>query len=97
MDLSMLQDAVEDAGLEERALTTGYSGRGMYGKTCFAVTGDVQDFGKFLLAVADHDNGGHDTAQDLANAVRTDSMGRQTVFYFPGFPVNDDQSEEDGS
>lgn len=63
-----------------------YSGRGMYGATCFGITGNLWLFGKFLLALSDCLDD-VEVMDDLMDRVCTDSMGHDTIFYFPGLKV----------
>lgn len=67
-----------------------YSGRSMYGATCFGVVCDVNDvlFGVALAQVLPDD------ADDLAPAARTDSMGHDTIVYFPGWTIEVETTDE---
>ena len=60
-----------------------YSGRGMYGAETSAVTGELRDFvyavGYAARELADEDLA--DEFLDAVRSVRTDSMGREAVFY----------------
>jgi hypothetical protein len=69
-----------------------YSGRSMYGRTCFGYTGDGISLFVFHLAVAIHraDTDGDDPdMHDLETMIQaigepvTDSLGRGTIFYWP--------------
>lgn len=72
----------------------GYSGRGMYGRTCFGFTGTMEDYTNFILGLVDTI---YDQTEDIDTArysagqfgehVSTDSMGYDTIFYFPGITV----------
>ena len=82
------------AGYETRA----YSGRGMYGKECLAFTADGEEFAVAAdLMEAALDAGEDFIAPVLAamRGIRTDSLGRGTVFYFPGVPADGLRFEED--
>lgn len=74
--------ALEDAGLEQEALREDYSGRGMYGKECPGLVGSRKEFVRFYIRLAAQI--GADEAEDLANAAREDSMGREEIVYWPG-------------
>lgn len=63
-----------------------YSGRGMYGATCVAVVGDAATFADFIQAVTEV-TGGAVRARSLASICRQDSMGFDTVYYWPGLTV----------
>lgn len=60
-----------------------YSGRGMYGERCLGFTGSVGDLFQFAVRLAELDQ---DLATDLGDAgMRSDSMGRSEIFYWPSF------------
>ena len=85
--LGYIIDAAENAGLE---LRTGYSGRGMYGKTCIGVVGYVSDLIAFVLEVAEWDR---ELAQDELTQVSSDGMGTSTIYYWPRLTVAKDDQE----
>lgn len=60
-----------------------YSGRGMYGETCFGFYGrlDMSDAND-IIATAFESN------SDLLKAVCVDDLGRDTIYYFPGYNFN---------
>jgi hypothetical protein len=72
-----------------------YSGRGMYGKTCLAITGDRID----LLAIGFTIGSGYNDEVDPSDLVgaREDSMGLRVVIYWPNIPfeATDETDEED--
>ena len=87
--------ALEWADMEEEdGPRWGYSGRGMYGRTCFGFVGTMEDYSRFLLGLVDVF---YDQTEDIAVAtelaghfaerVATDSMGYSTIFYFPGIQI----------
>jgi hypothetical protein len=76
------------------ARADGYSGRGMYGKTCAAVTFDsLPEAFQFFARLGEYTAGvemDEDTYEDpslimqeLVGSAQTDSMGRGIVVYFP--------------
>lgn len=74
-----IKDIIEAAGYTTRA----YSGRGMYGKECLAVSLDIstQAFYADLLESTDRSH-----TKTITNAMRdgrTDSLGRGIILYFP--------------
>jgi hypothetical protein len=69
----------------------GYSGRGMYGRTCFGFVGDMAAYGRFLITLTLTLDEGEDFAREFADRVATDSMGFETIFYFPGIRVLENQ------
>jgi len=79
-----------------------YSGRCMYGADCLALDGDLSYIISNLMATALYEGKKFtDTEKDeIINAlsgVRTDSMGRGSVVYFPGvdFVSGEDAEDED--
>lgn len=93
MAKSVLQTVLEAADYEVR----GYSGRGMCGKECLAVvTGQTP--GELFAGVL---RGLAETAEDiegLADSVermRSDSMGHDAVYYFPGTEYTDEDEDEE--
>lgn len=69
----MLQDVCEDLGIDYDPY---YSGRGMYGACCFSITGGTSDLIRFLRALPD------EVGDELVDP-STDSMGLDSVFYWP--------------
>lgn len=92
MDAIVLIDALENLGYEPRS----YSGRGMYGSHCVAVTLD-RDTNAFTIGaqlVTEMGEEGGDEVADLD--VRQDSMGLGTVLYFPrvAWPAERSEAED---
>lgn len=90
-------DGYGDEGINWR---TSYSGRGMFGSSCVGFTtgeyGGAADLAKFVLAVSQAL--GSDVAVQIADATRTDSMGRGVIYYFPGVVAegwSDDEDEDE--
>ena len=83
-------EKITDAASEtEDIRPDGYSGRGMYGKTCAAIMfPDAQAVYRFFTQLgyfsAEDDRSSRDLS-DLVNASRTDGMGMDMVVYFPGW------------
>lgn len=74
------------ADLERDAVYTEYSGRGMYGQACFAVTmtsGEVARFRAAMRAVTPH------IGLSWADAA-IDSLGRDVIVYFPHWRLADE-------
>ena len=88
-------DAIFDAlGDEEGVRPDSYSGRGMYGKTCAAITfRELHESFRFFARLGEQTAMDADDMDDtasaqlfkLVNASRTDSMGTGIVVYFPGW------------
>jgi hypothetical protein len=89
--LAML-DTLECRGLINAP--TAYSGRGMYGKRCIALTGDsVSEWGLAIQMAAIADE--YDvTPYDLPEP-STDSMGRGIVLYWRGLEWPEDRRDPD--
>ena len=72
--------ALEDAGYEPRS----YSGRGMFGRTCVSVSGDIS-----IWEIA------RNIDQDIhIPNPSTDSMGLGTVLYWPTYPWPEETDNE---
>lgn len=77
-----------------------YSGRGMYGSSCFAISTDESEFHVALVLVRVL---GQEQTESMAERLRTDSMGLGVVLYFPGYELaagaeteeESDESEEE--
>lgn len=74
-----------------------YSGRAMYGKSCFGVDVDsIKDMLKIMLILASDTEGLEDGwLHDLADNARTDSMGMGQIIYFPKYPPATNVEDED--
>jgi hypothetical protein len=86
-------DALEAAGLNEYEITEGYSGRGMYGATCFGVTVEPSNL-RYVYAALGYTMGSAEAADDdmetaeaLLRTAAWDSMGRDFIVYFPGWSL----------
>lgn len=90
---TLVREALTAAGEDDTALRTDYSGRGMYGRTCFGFIGNATTLCKFFVAFVSEAASYSDddalierieVADELAERVRTDDMGGDTIYYFPG-------------
>src|SRR5260370_7346763 len=80
-----------------------YSGRSMYDKTCLGVVvnGDIS-VGEFVANILeamstiqdDEDDPIVDQLADAFRIMRSDSMGRGQIFYFPGIAFESESDEE---
>jgi hypothetical protein len=95
IDRQLFLEVAEESYMDVRE---DYSGRGMYGKSCPGVIGSLSQFALFLLAfdeavrVQDEENDPIYTTQaaaEIADTVSTDSMGFDTIFYFPTLVLTD--------
>lgn len=77
--------AVEEAAeYAEVDLRRDYSGRFMFGDTCFGIVGDAGGFAAFIAEIAQSDGA---LAERLSKSATTDSMGLSTIYYFRGFAL----------
>ena len=86
MEFNTLVEVIESAGYE----TYSYSGRGMYGNSCVGFTVDreysiFQAISQILedMDIGDGDNGGFYDFTAALRSAQMDSMGLDTVIYFP--------------
>lgn len=89
LERDLIESTAWAADIEESSIHWGYSGRGMYGKKCFGISGSMQDYSKFLCQLTQVDP---DLAWELSQAVATDSLGLNEIFYFPGFSLKEDDA-----
>lgn len=88
-----LRVVLETAGIDEDHVRWDYSGRYMYGKTCFGFTADLISFGAFMVQLGMAQVEWEASEQPLANLhlfvndVRTDDMGRRTIYYWPSIRI----------
>jgi hypothetical protein len=83
--LEHLEEAALDAGLDEGAIRADYSGRGMYGKSCFGLVYDNPgELIHFALALVEIDE---DAADWLTGYISSDSMGRSAIAYWRNVQV----------
>lgn len=101
----VLLDAMNRADLSydyledyEDAIRDDYSGRGMYGDECAAVSVDrLQDAMALTAALAvsilintdEEDGDAEDIAVELGRAAQLDGMGRGHILYWPGWTLTD--------
>ena len=77
----IIVDAARDNGFE---LYFNYSGRGMFGKKCFGITGNLSDIGSFFIdaCMSCSEEEIYDLS-DCFTSVQWDSLGIDKIFYFP--------------
>ena len=90
IDVTLVDDVLDNLDtFNDRCVRT-YSGRGMYGTACFGVTfRTVSDFAGFMVRLAADEPA---LADGLADRVQQDSLGLDTIYYFPGFVLDGDSS-----
>lgn len=57
-----------------------YSGRGMFGQKCFGIVGGIGDLVTFMMELVKEEP---DLAQEMASYIQHDSMGLDSIYYFP--------------
>lgn len=88
-----LEMAANEANVDndEDTLRWEYSGRGMYGRKCPGLVGDVSKLASLFVALTqqaveyERDDFDYGVVMDLAEDTVEDSMGRQSIFYWPSF------------
>lgn len=76
-DNEHLEAAAQTASSMSLRYRTDYSGRAMYGATCFAIVGNMESLAWFYRDLPIH------TFQLLVGNGRSDAMGLDTVYYWP--------------
>lgn len=82
--------AYESDDFDPDNLRYDYSGRAMYGRTCLAIVGEFRDLGAFMATVITQLYKDHEDLEIPTRAwgdLRQDSMGLQSVFYWPQINV----------
>jgi hypothetical protein len=60
-----------------------YSGRAMYGDVCFGFYGNIDTSEANSIVLRSFDD--NDLAKKLLEKMTTDSLGLDTIYYFPGY------------
>jgi len=102
MSKNVLHVVLESIAVEQEEFGVrlmSYSGRGMGGQRCLAITGI--GVGCLLSCVVQEMvgfKGDHFTLAEGLSALRTDSLGQGTVMYFPGteFSMEDERAYKAG-
>lgn len=100
----IIEDTLDQAGVDYNDVNDTYSGRGMYGDTClsFTIAGKriQRDLCRFFVYLGmagendlnsayDTDGGLYDKVVLLTEAVSTDDLGLDMIVYFPGWKLAD--------
>jgi hypothetical protein len=95
IDYNALVEAAYAAGLDEEAIHTDYSGRGMFGDSCLGIAHET--IGELLDLVLALDHAGEEL--DWLSGARQDSLGRAMITYFPRVTVTGapDTEEDDAA
>lgn len=88
VDRDLILEALDNAGSDAADLRASYSGQGMMGSECFGIVGDLSQFVNFMVELATIDQ---DIASNLADRVQSDTMGYQSIYYFPGYTLGDEE------
>lgn len=82
---------LDDVAFDADVVTHSYSGRFMYGATCFGVSGSIDDYTQFVYRLTLEEP---ELAQLLTSrGVDTDDLGRSTIFYWPTILTDKDSDE----
>jgi hypothetical protein len=92
--VKMSREQFEDLESEGFDLREDYSGRGMFGRECIGLTGDVTDLVRFTLRITDPENEWRVSNNEWLLDIRSDSMGYDMIFYWPAVSV---EKEEEAS
>ncbi len=94
----VVEQALEGVGLygendvlhgEDVEIRGNYSGRGMYGAQCFGIVCNVGNLALFCASL-----GSFADDWDWVMSVRSDNMGRSTIWYWPDVRLVDGTVEE---
>lgn len=84
IDVNTIDNALDS--IERVNVRSDYSGRSMFGKTCFGIDFDHgSDVAEFFINLAEADA---DLARMLRSRMRQDSMGLGLIVYFPGISLD---------
>ena len=86
-------DILEAADYEADSIYTDYSGRFMYGATCFGFVGNQADYTRFIMRLPSQI--GFEDAEALVDSLRTDNMALDMIYYFPGWTLTDVPEDTD--
>ena len=92
--IDVIEEALDRASDGEGELYRGYSGRGMYGRTCVGIVvedvGQLVAFGRELERATDR----HDVEVDLGR-MAFDSMGLRVIAYWPNIDTADEDADDE--
>jgi len=89
-EIITLEEAEQIATQTSTTLRLNYSGRNMHGRSCIGFVGQAS---AFKLGVAFAEVFTADFAYDIGEPI-TDSMGYDTITYFPGLSVEVEDDDE---
>lgn len=92
MEKSAIIDLItETAERLDISVSPAYSGRGMYGRYCIGVTGDLNDLVRLVSRMTEESK----EAISELYGVCSDSMGYDKIFYWPSLETIPNPSEEE--
>ena len=91
LSTSLISETLGTAGGLRVTIHPEYSGRGMFGVTCFGVSGSIGDIIEFMVALSMESA----EAMHMARETRTDDFGRRIIAYWPGHCLASDFNLED--
>lgn len=97
-----LANAIREIEAADIRIHEDYSGRGMFGEKCFALSCDGSIgvlLSDLLRAVACEGSEAVEELADMFESMRTDSLGLGKIYYFPGWilPESEDEDDEERS
>lgn len=90
---NVIREVAEDCDIQ---IHDDYSGRYMYGATCLglSVEGSASSlFAAFIRGLKNADNHIMEEAAEMFDDMKTDTLGLGTIFYFPGWGLNEGEGE----
>ena len=82
-------ELLRDAGFKPRS----YSGRGMYGKECVAISAESEAGAGYAIARQNATKDYEINLDMIMNRVKTDSLGKSVVLYWPSLEWTQNLSE----
>ena len=93
IDVDSIEEKLDMSPLVDFVIHKDYSGRGMNGKKCFGI--ELQE-GDSAWELAMALSGNADSDGDwMLTPPKVDSLGRNTIYYWPNVEVRDESDEED--
>lgn len=94
-ECQIIRNIAED---NECSIYEQYSGRGMYGDTCFGIDVDRHsngNMGTMMMSIAEAFNDADIDIKAREWKLRTDSLGLGTIYYFPCLQWNEECAEDE--
>jgi len=96
--ITISKDAVRAIETEGYTVIPNYSGRGMYGKTCFGIICANPIKAAMVITrilMMDYIDDGEMILDTMMNLACSDSMGLDTIIYFPRVSVDVDEGDDE--